>query len=91
MVVSIDIYGLLNIVQLIVCNVYLLFFIFFRRSETWNKILRLCFISVLLLINLFQIPMEVQLDKSYGLSIFLVILWFINALMLTFELGRDSH
>ena len=90
MVVSFDIYGLLNIVQLIVCIVYLLF-ILFRRSETWNKILRLCFISVLLLINLFQIPMEVQLDKSYGLSIFLVILWFINALRLTFELGRDSH
>jgi len=90
MVVSFDIYELLNIVELIVCIVYLPF-IFFRRSETWNKILRLCFMSALLLINLFQISMEVQLDKSYGFSVFLVILWFINALMLTFELGRDSH
>ena len=90
MVVSFDIYELLKIIELIVCIVYLPF-IFFRRSETWNKILRLCFTSALLIINLFQISMEVQLDKSYGSSILLVILWFINALMLTFELGRDSH
>lgn len=90
MVVSFDIYELSNIIEIIVCIVYLTF-IFFRRSKTWNKILWLCFTSALLLINLFQISMQVQLDKSYGFSIFLVILWFINALMLTFELGRDSH
>ena len=90
MVVSFDIYAFLNIIELIVCIVYLSF-IFFRRSEKWNQILRLCFMSALLLINLFQISMEVQLDKPYGFSIFLVIFWFINALMLTFDMGKDSH
>lgn len=90
MLVSCDIYELLNIIELIVCFVYL-FFIYFRRSETWNKILRLCLMSALLLINLFEISMEVQLDKPYGFSIFIVIFWFIYALMLTFKLGRDSH
>ena len=88
MVVSFDIYELLNIIEVIVSLVYLFFF-FFRRSETWTKVLRLCFASALMLINLFQISMEVQLGKSYGFTIFLVILWFINALVQTVELSRD--
>ena len=88
MVVSFDIYELLNIIEVIVSLVYL-FFIFFRRSETWNKVLRLCFASALMLINLFQISMEVQLGKSYGFTIFLVILCFISGLMRTLGLSRD--
>ena len=89
MVVSFDIYAVLDFVELIVCIVYLPF-IFFRRNETWNSVLRLSLASALLFINLFQIPMEIQMDKSYVMSIVLVSLWFINALTLSFKLGRDD-
>ena len=90
MVVSFDAFVFLTIIQIIVCIVYFPF-ISFRRSETWNKILQLCLSSTLLLTSLFRIPMEVQFNKSYDLSIFSVIGWFIIALFLAFYLGRSSR
>ena len=90
MVVSFNIYEVLSVINLIVCLVYFPF-IFFRRNETWNRVLRLSLMSVSMLINLFQIPMEVQMGKSYVLSIVIVILWFSNALMTTFDLGKNSY
>lgn len=89
MVVSFDIYEVLCVVDLVACLVQFFFF-FFRKDETWTKVVRLVLVSGMVLINLFQIPMEIQMDKSYGWSIALVIMWFVNALIITFELGRDD-
>ena len=89
MLVSFDIYVLLEVIEIIICMVYLLF-TFYRRNETWNKKLRLGLVSTMLLINLFQIPMEVKKDKSCIISIGLVILWFYNALAIVFQLGENE-
>lgn len=89
MVVSFDIYAVLNVVELIVLLIFGVF-IFFKRQETFNKVIRLITTSILLIINVFQLPMEIQMDKSYGLTIFLIIMWFINALMVTYDLGSDN-
>ena len=89
MVVSFDIYAVLNVVELIVVLIFGVF-IFFKRQETFNKVIRLITTSILLIINVFQLPMEIQMDKSYGLTIFLIIIWFINALMVTYDLGSDN-
>lgn len=89
MVVSFDIYAVLNVVELIVVLIFGVF-IFFKRQETFNKVIRLITTSILLIINVFQLPMEIQMDKSYGLTIFLIIMWFINALMVTYDLGSDN-
>lgn len=88
-VVSFDIYAVLNVVELIVLLIFGVF-IFFKRQETFNKVIRLITTSILLIINVFQLPMEIQMDKSYGLTIFLIIMWFINALMVTYDLGSDN-
>ena len=89
MVVSFDIYEVLCVVDVGACLVQFLF-LFFRKDETWTKVVRLVLVSGMVLINLFQIPMEIQMDKSYGLSIALVILGFVYALIITFELGRND-
>ena len=89
MVVSFDIYEVLNVVELIVVLIFGVF-IFYKRKETFNKVIRLITTSILLIINVFQLPMEIQMDKSYGLTIFLIIIWFVNALMVTFDLGSDN-
>lgn len=94
MVESFDIYAILNGIGVIVLIV-LCIFIFYRRSETWNEIVRLCLSIVLMLINLFKIPVEVQIDRPYETSMFLVILWFMVALLITVDLGiklgKNSH
>ena len=89
MVVSFDIYEVLDVVELIVVLIFGVF-IFFKRQETFNKVIRLITTSILLIINVFQLPMEIQMDKSYGMTIFLIIMWFINALMVTYDLGSDN-
>ena len=89
MVVSFDIYAVLNVVELIVVLIFGVF-IFYKRNETLGRVMRLITSSILLIINVFQIPMEIQLDKSYGLTIFLIILWFIDALSETYYLGKDN-
>lgn len=88
MVVSFDIYEVLCVVDLVACLVQF-FFIFFHKDETWTKVVRLVLVSGMVLINIFQIPMEISMDKSYGWSITLAILWFINALWISFDLGQD--
>lgn len=89
MVVSFDIYEVLNVVELIVVLIFGVF-IFFKRKETFNKVIRLITTSTLLIINVFQLPMEIQMDKSYGMTIFLIIMWFVNALMVTYDLGSEN-
>ena len=89
MVVSFNIYEVLSVVKLIAC-IFFMIFIFVRRNETWNKVVRLSLVSGMFLINLFQIPMEIQMDKPYVMSFVLVILWFINAVIMALELGKDN-
>ena len=89
MVVSFDIYAVLNVVELIVVLIFGVF-IFFKRQETFNKVIRLITSSILLIINVFQLPMEIQLEKSYDFTIFLIIMWLLNALIVAYDLGNDN-
>lgn len=90
MVVSFDIYAVLNVVELIVVLVFGVF-VFFKRRETLGKVIRLITTSVLLIINVFQIPMEIHLEKSYAMTIFLIIIWLINALGVAYDLGKENY
>lgn len=89
MVVSFNIYEVLSVVVLS-GDICFLIFNFVHRNETWNKVLRLSLSSGMFLINLFQIPMQIQMDESYAGSFVLVILWFIIAVFIGSEFGEDS-
>lgn len=94
MVVSFDIYRVLNITEYITWLTFLFFFFlgcWAGLSETQNAILKLCLASLLLLINLFQVPIEVQLHNPYGIGLFIIIILFIYTLRLAFNLGKDDH
>lgn len=85
---DIDIH-VLYALELIVVSIFIVF-TFYNRQETFNKIMRLIMVSILFIINVILLPMEIQLEKSYGLTIFLIIIWFINALLITYDLGKDN-
>ena len=89
MVVSIDVYAVLNVIGLIVVLIFGVF-IFVKRDETLGKTMRLITSAILLIINVFQIPMQIQIGESYTLTIILIFLWFVDALFAAYGLGKDS-
>lgn len=89
MVVSIDVYAVLNVIELIVVLIFGVF-IFVKRDETLGKTMRLITSAILLIINVFQIPMQIQIGESYTLTIILIFLWFVDALFAAYDLGKDS-
>ena len=89
MVVSIDVYAVLNVVELIVVLIFVVF-IFVKRDETLGRTMQLITSAILLIINVFQIPMQIQIGESYTLTIFLIFLWFVDALYDAYSLGKDS-
>ena len=89
MVVSIDVYAVLNVIKLIVVLIFGVF-IFVKRDETLGKTMRLITSAILLIINVFQIPMQIQIGESYTLTIILIFLWFVYALFAAYGLGKDS-
>lgn len=86
MVVSIE---FLNVIKL---SVILIFgvLIFVKRNETPGRHMHLIASFILLVINVFQIPMQVQIGKSYTRTIILVFLWFVDALFAAYDLGKNS-
>ena len=89
MVVSFDIHLVLAIVELILLVAYLVF-IFVANKETWNKVVRLILASSLVIVNVAQLPMEVIMGKSYGWTIMVLIVWFINAILTAMVVGADA-
>ena len=89
MVVSIDVYAVLNVIELIVVLIFGVF-IFVKRDETLGKTMRLITSPILLIINVFQIPMQIQIGESYTLTIILIFWWFVDALFAAYGLGKDS-
>ena len=89
MVVSIDVYAVLNVIELIVVLIFGVF-IFVKRDETLGKTMRLITSAILLIINVFQIPMQIQIGESYTLTIILIFLCFVDALFAAYGLGKDS-
>ena len=89
MVESIDVYAVLNVIELIVVLIFGVF-IFVKRDETLGKTMRLITSAILLIINVFQIPMQIQIGESYTLTIILIFLWFVDALFAAYGLGKDS-
>ena len=90
-----DIYDFVNIVELIILFALLFFFSFtYGREKTWNKILLICSMGALSLIDLFQFHIEVQffnkINGLHGLRMFLPIIWFLFALFVMFGTGKDS-
>lgn len=77
----------LSFVGLILCIMYL-FFIFVGREKTYSIIIRLVCACMMIMINVFRIPMEISMNQSYTSSIFMIALWIINVVMASIELGN---
>ncbi len=91
MAVSFDIYEVLNAVKLIVIMVFV-YFLFERIGETYNKVIRLITSSILVIINIFQLLMNIHFDRPYIFTIFAIISFFITALMAAYQLAAtDTH
>ena len=88
MVVSFDICEVLSVVGLILCIAYLVF-IFVGREEIYSKVIRLICAFALVVINTFKIPMDISIGNSYINAIFMVILWLVNVVIVSIELGDD--
>ena len=91
MMVSFDIYAVLNDIELIV-SLVLGVFIFVKREETYDKIMRLicvC-ICILFIINVFQLTLEIQMEKSYALTIYMIIICFVEIASIAFQLGKNK-
>lgn len=88
MVVSFDICKVLSVVVLILCIAYLVFF-FVGREEIYSKVIRLICAFALVVINTFKIPMDISIGNSYINAIFMVILWLVNVVIVSIELGDD--
>ena len=88
MVVQLDVYALLSVLVLILCVAYLVF-LFVGREETYSKVIRLISAFALVIIHTFKIPMEISMDKSYASSIFMIILWLINVVIVSIQLRDD--
>ncbi len=88
MVVSFDICEVLSVVVLILCIAYLVFF-FVGREEIYSKVIRLICAFALVVINTFKIPMDISIGNSYINAIFMVILWLVNVVIVSIELGDD--
>lgn len=56
------------------------FVIFGNHEKFWHPILKLCCSAALLIINAIQLPIEISLEMSYGLTIALVIIWTMNSI-----------
>lgn len=82
--------NILNIIQILVCFVYLPF-IFFKRQEKWNLILRLVLAIILIIIYLEKIFISIQIQESYTFNVILAVIWLINVgLLLALFLKSDT-
>lgn len=77
----------LSIIQLIVV-LFVLVLIFWHRNEKRNKLLRLILLSILFFISLFELPLLILNGKPYIITIFLVVIWYINGLLTVNELNN---
>ena len=77
----------LSIIQLIVV-LFVLVLIFWHRNEKRNKLLRLILLSILFFISLFELPLLILNGKPYIITIFLVVIWYINGLLIVNELNN---
>ena len=63
------------------------FVVFGNHQKLWHSILKLCCSATLLVINAIQLPLELSLEIStYGLTIFLVIIWLINSIIAIYSI-----
>ena len=77
----------LSIIQLIVV-LFVLVLVFWHRNEKRNKLLRLILLSILFFISLFELPLLILNGKPYIITIFLVVIWYINGLLTVNELNN---
>lgn len=88
MVVSIDIYAVLNVVILLLAIAYVVF-LFIKREETYSIVIRLICALALVVIEAFKMPMDIAMDKSSANAIFMIILWLVNAVISSILLGKN--
>ena len=82
-------YDVLNVMELIVLGIFAVF-AFLKRDGKNAAIMRIFTISGLFLINLIELPMEINIGKSYGMTIFLIGLWGIDLALNTYKLGKNN-
>ena len=88
MVVQLDIYALLTVLVLILCTVYLVF-CFVGKEKMYSKVIRLISSFSLVVVLALKMPIETSMNKSCTSSIFLLIIWLINVVVVSVQLKDD--
>ena len=86
MVVSINILTIVQVVEMIALCVFFIF-LFAKKDELSGHVVRLLTSAVLSITNILEIPMLVQEDKSYILSLLLAIIWILDVIMYSIKAG----
>lgn len=88
MIELLSIYKILSIIELVIVLVFGVL-MFVKQGKT-NKVIMLINVCILFLINVFQLPMEIQMKKSYVSTIVLIIIWFVSIAYITFKLIKSK-
>ena len=89
MVISI-IYVVLIVIQTISLFVFGVFLFTTNRNKTLSNIIQLICSIILFIINVFQIPMQIQLGKSTNMSFLIIFIFFADSLIIAYDLGKNS-
>ena len=92
MKVSFDIYQVLNAIEIFFAMLYFFVIIFYllrKNVQLLGKGMLFCS-SILLLTNVFQLPIEIQMEKPYTFSIITIIFWLLLVEYWAYSLGKSK-
>ena len=84
-----DVYVISTVIELVIILIFGFFFVF-KRGTTLAKAMRLATSSILLFINIFQLPTEAQLGMPYNMTILLTIFWFALAMITVVKFHQED-
>lgn len=82
-------YIALNIIELITVFGFGVF-LFIHKEKTYPKVIQLICAFILFFCNIIQLPMEIIMRKSYNMTIFVIILWLVNIVLIGFGLIKNK-
>lgn len=89
MIISI-IYEVFIAIEIIATLVFGVFLFTTNRNKTLSNIIQLICSIIFVSINVFQIPMQIQLGKSTNMSFLIIFIFFADSLIIAYNLGKNS-
>lgn len=83
----VDILAVLQEVEMIALVVFIVF-LFIKNDELSGHAVRVVSSSVLSIVNILEIPLLIQADKSYIVDVVLAIIWLLNAIAWSIRFGK---